>query len=975
MDMRQNLEDLRRYSQTGYWSVRLFAELDFLQQVIERERHNNDDCTFDEVIQKIGIDFLKQGAITQQTVEYAESALRLYSTRCKEYELLCIGHAHIDMNWLWGFHETVMITIDTFQTVLDLFEKYPQFKFSQSQASVYQIVEKYAPQLVEPIRLRIAEGRWEVTASQWVESDMNLPSGESLVRQLSYARRYLTDRFGAPESAFHQVFLPDTFGYGASTPELFASAGIERLYHCRGSDDYHLYRWTASSGRSVLVYRDPRWYNTEIDASIARFLPEYYSATGVKSALCLYGVGDHGGGPTMRDIERLVDMDGWPIFPQVKFSTLHESFNRIEEQNPRLPEVRSERNPIFTGCYTSQSRIKMANRKSQELLYEAEYFDTIHFIQKGTSPFDDRLQMNLRDAWVNVLFGQFHDILPGSGIRSTREHALGRFQETAAAALSAISFFLRDMTTPPELIENSNKPENPTSGWCDWNTAHGAGVGFQVQEFRFPSTGRGTETKRLYRVFNTLQWDRKEVCEVTVWDWPGSPEDISCVDEDSKALLFQILEIGKDPYWGHRFIRLAVFLKIPAFGVASLTVLRREISMPAKSAFFPYGTDNWLVERSTAPILENDRIRVVFDPRTLTILSFTRKSDGIEAIPEKIQTSGGYAGVFRLVREDTHGMTAWIVGRHTLETPLVEGVRLTGAHIDPEAVQQWLEFEIPISRQPATISNSASRLKVRISLNTSASMIGYTVICDWLETGSETSGVPQLDFYLPLQNPGKAIRSDIPFGIIDRTLLDMDIPAIRFGARTFGKAGALIQIATDSKQAFRMTKDGITVTLLRSSIDPDPYPELGRHRFSFSLSLLDIVAWNNPVALFREALEFNHPSIVYPILSKSTKSADGSFIRVEGEGVVVSSIKRPEAKSWDAEEMEKDKSIIVRLCEVRGIDSEVSVSIPGRRIKECIMIDIHEWPIEDQEGIAVHDGQAFVPVPHFGIQTIRIEFD
>jgi len=969
MNTHTNFAVLRRYSRDNYWATRLFTELDFLQRVLNTEQ--KDDSVLLEIEKKIELDFSKQGALTKSAVEEIESVLEQYKSLCKDYSLLCVGHAHIDMNWLWGFHETVMITIDTFRTVLDLFNKYPQFKFSQSQASVYHIIEKYAPQLIEPIRLRIADGRWEVTATQWVESDMNLPSAESLVRQLSYAKRYMMDRFGVEESAFKQVFLPDTFGHGAFTPELFAAAGVQRLYHCRGSDDYHIYRWVAPSGRSILAYREGRWYNTEIDSTIAQFLPEYFSTTGIKTAFCLYGVGDHGGGPTMRDIERLMDMNTWPIFPRIKFSTLREGFDEIERAQPRLPEVQGERNPIFTGCYTSQSRIKMANRKSQELLYETEYFETLRYVKLGAPPFDRQFRNNLRDAWVQVLFGQFHDILPGSGIQLTREHALGRFQEIAAAGLSASSNYVRALTSldTPEKEDGKDSVDllSPAEFWGGGNTYHGAGVGFGVEALRLPAVGRGTEAERYYRIFNPLQWDRLEICEVTLWDWLDSPQTIRCIDEDSKELSVQIVEVGKDPYWGHRFIRLVLPLSIPAFGTRTLRIDSWENQNSSDSTLFPYGTDNWLVERNINPVLENDLIRVTFNLQTWTITSFIRKADGLELIPEDFGPGcEKYAGVFRFIREDAHGMTAWIVGRHTKEIPLIHNIRLTGSHIDAKALRQWLDFEIPISE------TTGSKAKVRISLDRFSESISYSVTCDWLERGNEAFGVPQLDFYVPLREPGSLVRTDVPFGVMDRGSLDMDMSALSFGARQCGSKGAVVSLVTDSKQAFRMTKEGISVILIRSSYDPDPYPELGRHTWRFSLGLLNPASWENPELLYKNALGYNHPSIVQAFAGKNgiyQKSLP--FIRIEGEGVVVTAIKRLDSKRWDFEETKETRSLIIRVFEIQGQDTRVTITLPGESIIGCTLMDIHERPLQPQNEYS-KDGYVIVPIPRQSIQTIQI---
>jgi alpha-mannosidase len=146
--------------------------------------------------------------------------------------------------------------------------------------------------------------------------------------------------------------------------------------------------------------------------------------------LRVYGVGDHGGGPTRRDLASIVDMNAWPVFPSICFGTFGQYFAEVEQVAEQLPEVRGELNPIFTGCYTSQSRIKKANHVAETALYEAEAFRAWAALARGGKYPAEALAR----AWQNTLFSQFHDIIPGSGTADTREYALGLFQQTMATA-------------------------------------------------------------------------------------------------------------------------------------------------------------------------------------------------------------------------------------------------------------------------------------------------------------------------------------------------------------------------------------------------------------------------------------------------------------------------------------------------------------------------------------------------------------
>ena len=188
----------------------------------------------------------KQGYIDRADWTAAEEVLtKAYGAAAKKYTVLCIGHAHIDMNWMWGWDETVPVALDTFETVLKLMREFPQFTFAQSQASVYEIVEAFAPPMLDEIRQRIREGRWEVTASTWVEADRNMGTGESIARHLLYTRQYLSRLLDIPMESMCLDFEPDTFGHGAHTATALSQGGVRWYYHCRGYDGPPLYRWRA----------------------------------------------------------------------------------------------------------------------------------------------------------------------------------------------------------------------------------------------------------------------------------------------------------------------------------------------------------------------------------------------------------------------------------------------------------------------------------------------------------------------------------------------------------------------------------------------------------------------------------------------------------------------------------------------------------------------------------------------------------
>ena len=322
---------------------RIVSELEFALHV-SRE----DGGRYDGVLEQ-ALDFLlgkmgAQGVLTNQDCEAAEGILSPMAEEAKSYKLILAAHAHIDMNWMWSFNETVAVTLATFRSILNIMDQYPQFKYSQSQGAVYKIVEEYDPELMEEIKARIAQGRWEVTASAWVETDKNMPTGESLLRHIQYTKEYMEKVWGARD--LEVDFSPDTFGHSANVPEIDRFGEVKYYYHCRGNGGEEiLYRYKAPSGKEVLAYREPNWYNGAVTPHMAAGLPELARrCCGLRTGLAVYGVGDHGGGPTRRDVERALEMMEWPIYPEIVFGTFREFFKEAESVWEKLPVVERELN-------------------------------------------------------------------------------------------------------------------------------------------------------------------------------------------------------------------------------------------------------------------------------------------------------------------------------------------------------------------------------------------------------------------------------------------------------------------------------------------------------------------------------------------------------------------------------------------------------------------------------------------------------
>ncbi|MDO8685283.1 MAG: hypothetical protein Q7J78_01275, partial [Clostridiales bacterium] len=202
------LEELKVKTR-GYWADRVLSQLGYAVK-LSKVNGGKFDGLIGNAVKFLAGCYVEEGTVTKDAASKTEEMIQELTAAAKSFKMICTAHAHIDMNWMWGFAETVAITLDTFRTMLNLMKEYPEYRFSQSQASVYKIVEEYDPVMLEEIKARVREGRWEVTASTWVETDKNMPNGESLSRHILYTRKYLAKLLDLDPDTLNIDFEPDT---------------------------------------------------------------------------------------------------------------------------------------------------------------------------------------------------------------------------------------------------------------------------------------------------------------------------------------------------------------------------------------------------------------------------------------------------------------------------------------------------------------------------------------------------------------------------------------------------------------------------------------------------------------------------------------------------------------------------------------------------------------------------------------------
>lgn len=883
------------------WQRRILAQLEFALTLSE-ENQGMFDGEITQALNVLEAGLTQSGALTNQHAQQAEQALAPLAAAAKEYSLILCAHAHIDMNWMWSWQETVSATLETFRTMLTLMREYPQFTFSQSQAAVYQIVEKYEPSMMAEIRQRIEEGRWEITASAWVETDKNMPSTESLVRHILYTKKYLQEKWGVDPASLEIDFSPDTFGHSAHLPALNQHGGVKYYYHCRGNaDEAPMYLWQAPSGEQVLVYREPYWYNSAITPHIGAGLIGLSRQTGgLKTGLVVYGVGDHGGGPTRRDIELATQMQQWPIYPAIRFGTLREYFQLAETVKDRLPVIDHELNYIFTGCYTTQSRIKLGNRQSEGALYRAEALSALANALAG----QDYAAPAFEDAWQNVLFTHFHDILTGSCVPDTREHAMALFSHALAIANTQQATAMRALT---QMIDTSalDKGEDIST-----SQSEGAGVGYGWGQRGMILPERGSGKRRIFHVFNPGAHQRQSVVELTVWDWTGDLRQLSVQDEHGNPLDFQLLDEKMQKYWDHKYMRVLVLVTLPPMGYTTVVLDEAELQRYP----FYYNPSDRVHLPNTNPVLENAHLRAEFCYSTGELLSLISKVDGKELIPH------GKRGGLSIAQADGHSDNAWMIGRYMSVNPLIQNVVLKP--LSKGALRQGFEMEV-------SLPGCNAKATLTLDANSPALCVDLTV--DWTLFSKDQGPVPTLIYTVPVAYEASQYLYDAVAGAITREGMHLDVPALTYGA-AINPDGQSLAIATDCKYGFRGVNNRIGVTLIHPSNHPDPYPEYGVHHIKLYL----LAQKACPKAMQQAAFDAIHaPGYISARAHKGSLPATGALLGLnEDSTAVISAIKHAEDGT----------GMIIRLYETCGKPTTARLTLP-KAITAACLVDGSEQPL------------------------------
>ena len=402
-----------------------YIDLFFIMMILDKDSERFKEI--DKALKQSYKVYKKQGA------EAAREFLKPTIEKKPQYQATtyyCIGHAHIDLAWLWPIRETKRKVARTFANQIRNLALYDDFYFAESQPQMFEWLQEEYPELFERVKKYVFDERIELQGGMWVESDTNLPGGESWIRQSLYGQKFWKENFNFKSN---MCWLPDVFGFPASLPQVVKKCGMDYFMTIKPTSNdfnrfpYRSFNWVGIDGTKLLAHMEPLGdYNAGNSPLAIKKSEDRYSEKDIcDKALLIYGDGDGGGGPGEGHLEYMMrhkkNIDGLaPCKPSfaVKF------FEDIKDMADKLPthsgELYYERHQ---GCYTSQANAKKWNRRIEELLHTVEWLGAVAYFKDVKY---DRAKVE--KIWKEVLLYQFHDILPGSSIKRVYDEAYARYQ-------------------------------------------------------------------------------------------------------------------------------------------------------------------------------------------------------------------------------------------------------------------------------------------------------------------------------------------------------------------------------------------------------------------------------------------------------------------------------------------------------------------------------------------------------------------
>jgi alpha-mannosidase len=866
-------------------------------------------------------------SVFDNSLRHAQQILSTLRPVLAEAKIDLAGNSHIDAAWLWPRSETIDVVKRTFTTALQLMNEYPDYTFSQSAAQYTEwMAEKY-PVINDQIRQRVKEGRWEIVGGMWVEPDLNLPDGESLVRQLLIGQRYFKQQYDVTARI---GWNPDSFGYNWQLPQIYKRSGLDyfvtQKMHWNDTNTlpFRLFWWQSPDGSKVLTYFPTDYVHDNVNPTriSADFAESAQRNPGTTEMLDLYGIGDHGGGPTRAMLDQA---DHWiaagnkDAVPTMRYHTAQQYFTDVETHlNPDSPTwdystiakgytappaasngaigIPTWRDELYfeyhRGVYTTQAQHKRSIRTSEVATLDAEKLASLAWLNGQPYPNDP-----LTENWKKITFNQFHDLAAGSGIAVIYKDAQRDYTEV--------------FNSDKEITDNSL---NTLAAHIDTRVKSGIPV----------------------LVFNPLPWERHEMVQMEI-QLPEPSNNVYLLDEKDAELKSQVLK--RDP--ATNTITLIAFVTVPPVGYKLIhTAPTNYVSNLKPGAVVEvHETDKTIT-------LDNIGLKIEVNKTTGCIDSITGYR-----MPEYLAPNS-CGNQLQTFKDTPKQYDAWNIDPGTLDAPMTPISKVDSVKLIEDGPERKT---IRIQR-----TWQSSHFIQDISLNAYDDHVDISTDVDWHETHV------LLKAAFPLAATSGKATYEIPYGSIERPTTrnnswekaQFEVPAMRWADLGDDKQG--LSVLNDSKYGYDAVGNALRITLLRSPTWPDANADRGHQHFVYAL-YPHTGSWKQAETV-RRGYELNDPLKAKQVFAHTgTLPAEHSFASIENSNVTLTAIKKAE----DAD------ALIFRMYEWAGTPTEVKLHIP-HGATYAIETNLMEKP--EGEHLSLTKDEVTVPIKPYEILTIEAAY-
>lgn len=822
-----------------------------------------------------------------------------------------IGNAHIDPVWLWRWQQGFAEIKATFQSALDRMDEFDDFIFTCAGACYYKWVEENVPQMFEKIRQRVREGRWVIVGGWWLQPDCNIPCGESFARHGLYSQRYYKEKFGVTAKTGYNV---DSFGHNGMLPQLLKKCGMDNYVFMRPSDNEkelpgNLFIWKSLDGSEVIAFKIPISYDTRGFYNDPIIFEKIEAVKDIaeqqdNDMMCFYGVGNHGGGPTIRNILNIKKMQKKYSIQNIILSSPDIYFQKLQQKPDILKSltvVKEDLQHHASGCYSAHAKIKKYNRKSEIQAISAEKLATISQIITG----QDYPSTEISKSWEGIMFNQFHDILGGCSIQSAYDDAEYLYGESFSISSRVFNSAMQKISWSIDTQQGRNLPRIKDKCNKLW----------EYEDFGIPVV-----------VFNTLSWEIVSAIELNY--------DIKSLQNDKgKDLVIQKVRAERTNN-NDKYNTLFVD-KIPAMGYKVYNIFQDRATDPnniIEQEVFS-GNNCSYTHTDDEIVLENKYICLTFNKETGAIFNLYDKLND-----RQIFRSDSAVG---LVIDEEHCDTwAHDVFSFRDVIGIFDKAKFTIIEEGPLRIIMRVEslYAKSILRQDFILYAHDANIEVRAQV-------------DWRERHK------MLKLSFPVNAKDCNAVYDISYGYIQKPANGEEEPGQQW-VYVYGKDQNDIHgiaILNDCKYSFDVLENDLRMTVLRSPVYADhfgkrddqmEYMDQGIHNFSYKIVPHNGTGHADIVKLANELN--NKPFSLVETYHKGHLPLELRGIYISEINIIASVFKRAE----------DDDGYILRCYETNGVEikATIDIQILDRKwittFKPC---EIKTFKIPDSASLSVEE--------------------